>query len=87
MFACAQVKSAREKLGRPCDMCTNYETQLQTVQEELKAATTEAARLDRQLNSEKQALTNITKYQTELEEALKESSEEAEKQVSQGTTI
>ncbi|XP_046374469.1 rab GTPase-binding effector protein 1-like isoform X1 [Haliotis rufescens] len=77
-----EVKSAREKLGRPCDMCTNYETQLQTVQEELKAATTEAARLDRQLNSEKQALTNITKYQTELEEALKESSEEAEKQIS-----
>jgi len=32
-----QLRAAREKLGRPCDMCNNYEAQLQGLQDNFKA--------------------------------------------------
>lgn len=31
-FVCNQVKNAGRKLGRRCDMCSNYEKQLQSIQ-------------------------------------------------------
>ncbi|XP_060079265.1 rab GTPase-binding effector protein 1-like [Ylistrum balloti] len=77
-----QLREAREKLGRPCDMCNNYEAQLQGVQEASKEEQVKANSLDRQLKVEKQVNENQKKYIAELEESLKSSAEEAEKQVS-----
>ncbi|XP_033747222.1 rab GTPase-binding effector protein 1-like [Pecten maximus] len=77
-----QLREAREKLGRPCDMCNNYEAQLQGVQEESKEEQVKANSLDRQLKAEKQIIENQKKYISELEESLKSSAEEAEKQIS-----
>lgn len=75
------MKSAREKLGRPCSMCSNYEAQLQTVQEELKMVKTEMKRVERSLATEQQTNKNLLKYQAELEEALKNAAEDAQSQV------
>ncbi|XP_064612517.1 rab GTPase-binding effector protein 1-like isoform X2 [Liolophura sinensis] len=77
-----ELKASREKLGRPCDMCSNYEAQLQSVQEELKDSTTKAQTLDRQLKSERHASTNQLKYQEELETNLKQVAEDASQQIS-----
>ncbi|KAK6190582.1 hypothetical protein SNE40_002416 [Patella caerulea] len=77
-----EMKASREKLGRPCHMCSNYEAQLQTVQEELKESKSEAQKLDRHLKIEKTAVENQRKYQLELEEAIKDKAEEAFKQIS-----
>lgn len=77
-----QLQEAREKLGRPCDMCNNYEAQLQGVQEESKEEQVKANSLDRQLKAEKQITENQKKYISELEDSLKSSAEEAEKQIS-----
>lgn len=32
LLLCHQVKNAGRKLGRRCDMCSNYEKQLQAIQ-------------------------------------------------------
>lgn len=32
LLVCHQVKNAGRKLGRRCDMCSNYEKQLQAIQ-------------------------------------------------------
>lgn len=77
-----QLKNAREKLGRPCDMCNNYEAQLQSVQDEYKNEQVKAKSLERQLQSEKQLAENRQKYVDDLEDSLKNSAEEAEKQIS-----
>ena len=76
-----QLQDSREKLGRPCDMCNNYEAQLQSVQDESKSVQVQVKSLDRQLTSEKQTSENQKKYVTELENSLKETTEEADKQV------
>eukprot|EP00106_Octopus_bimaculoides_P018813 XP_014786255.1 PREDICTED: rab GTPase-binding effector protein 1-like [Octopus bimaculoides] len=77
-----ELKSAREKLGRPCDMCNNYEAQLQSVQAQLKESQSKIQQLNRYLKSEQQASVNQRKYQEELENNLKEVAEDARKQIS-----
>lgn len=81
-----ELKSAREKLGRPCDMCNNYEAQLQSVQAQLKDAQAKIQQLERYLKSEQQASLNQRKYQEELENNLKEVAEDARKQISTVST-
>lgn len=76
-----EMRLAREKLGRPCSMCSNYEAQLQTAQEEMKASITDNKRLERLLANERQAMEKALKYQSQLEETLKASAEEAQTQV------
>ncbi|GAB1603833.1 GTPase-binding effector 1-like isoform X2 [Argonauta hians] len=77
-----ELKSAREKLGRPCDMCNNYEAQLQSVQAQLKESQSKTQQLHRYLKSEQQASDNQRKYQEELENSLKDVAEDARKQIS-----
>ncbi|CAG5124695.1 unnamed protein product, partial [Candidula unifasciata] len=77
----AEMRASRENLGRPCTMCSNYEVQLQTIQEELKAAKSELIRLERAYSSEQQTNKNLLKYQSELEEALKNAAEDAQSQI------
>ena len=75
------MKMAREKLGRPCDMCSNYETQLQTVQEELKKEKCDRAKVERHLMTERHVTSNLTKYVGELESALRDAADDTLKQV------
>ncbi|GFR74029.1 rab GTPase-binding effector protein 1-like [Elysia marginata] len=81
-----EMRSAREKLGRPCSMCSNYEAQLQSVQEKMKEGQAELKRSQKALATEQQTSQNLLKYQAELEDALKTKAEEANTQISSLTT-
>ena len=76
-----QLKAAREKLGRSCDMCSNYESQLQALQENEKKAWSQVRTLERQLQAERQARTAQHSYVEQLETALHDTAEDARKQV------
>lgn len=73
---------AREKAGKPCDMCNNYEAQLQNIQDDYKREQVKAKSLERRLNHELQTLENKQKYITDLENSLNNSATEAQNQVS-----
>lgn len=75
---------AREKAGKPCDMCNNYEAQLQNIQDDYKREQVKAKSLERRLNHELQTLENKHKYITDLENSLNNSATEAQNQVSVG---
>jgi len=77
-----EVCSAREKVGKPCDMCSNYESQLQTVQEGEKKTQGQLHTLERHLQAERDALKSHERYTAELENNLKGVAEKAELQVS-----
>ncbi|XP_077995357.1 rab GTPase-binding effector protein 1-like [Glandiceps talaboti] len=76
-----EVKSAREKLGRPCDMCQNYEQQLQSLQtteHELKDLATD---LRKQYNHSSEKLAIERRQRAELEESLKNAALDAQQQI------
>lgn len=75
---------AREKAGKPCDMCNNYEAQLQNIQDDYKREQVKAKSLERRLNHELQTLENKQKYIRDLENSLNNSATEAQNQVSVG---
>lgn len=75
------MKAARQKLGQPCDMCSNYESQLQEMQENSKKMAGQLRTLERQLQAERQAMTNQQTYTAELETSLQTKTEDAQKQV------
>lgn len=77
-----QLKEARDKLGKPCDMCNNYEAQLQNIQDDLKKEQVRAKNFERNLNSEIQTTESQQKYITELEESLKKHVTDSENQIS-----
>ncbi|XP_064619716.1 rab GTPase-binding effector protein 1-like isoform X2 [Lineus longissimus] len=77
-----EIKAARDKLGRPCSMCNNYEDQLQNVQRKYQECHDKAQTLERQLAAEKRTLETQRKYRDELEESLKNAAEDAQKQIS-----
>ena len=79
------MKAAREKLGRPCDMCNNYEAQLQESQEAKKRADAQVRTLERQLEGERQSHKNHEQYTAELEEKLKNYTQDAEDEVREGS--
>lgn len=81
LCVCPQMKAAREKLGRPCSMCQNYEAQLQECQELKKRGDGQLRTLERQLDGERQAHKNHAQYTKELEQKLKDYTEDAEDQV------
>lgn len=76
-----ELRAAREKLGRPCDMCNNYEAQLQSVQDELKGEQAKLRSLERESNAEKQTITSQTNYIKELEEKLKDAASSAGEEI------
>ncbi|XP_022339951.1 rab GTPase-binding effector protein 1-like isoform X2 [Crassostrea virginica] len=81
-----QLIEAREKAGKPCDMCNNYEAQLQNIQDDYKKEQMKAKSLERRLNHELQALETKQKYITDLENSLNNSATEAQNQISSLTT-
>ena len=72
---------ARDKLGKPCNMCHNYEDQLQSVQDSERKAQSQVRTLERQLQAERQAMVNQSTYTETLEENLKAAAEDARSQV------
>lgn len=81
-----QLVEAREKAGKPCDMCNNYEAQLQNIQDDYKREQVKAKSLERRLNHELQTLENKQKYITDLENSLNNSATEAQNQITSLTT-
>jgi chromosome segregation ATPase len=81
VFVSLKIKAARDKLGRPCSMCNNYEDQLQSIQRKYQECHDKAQILERQLAAEKRTLETQRKYRDELEESLKNAAEDAQKQV------
>ncbi|VDI26251.1 Rab GTPase-binding effector protein 1 [Mytilus galloprovincialis] len=77
-----QLKESRDKLGKPCDMCNNYEDQLQNIQDDLKKEQVRAKSFERNLNSEIHTTESQQKYIAELEDTLKKTVSEADEQVS-----
>ncbi|CAH1232876.1 RABEP1 [Branchiostoma lanceolatum] len=76
-----EVKAAREKLGRPCDMCSNYEQQLQNVQESEKDVRDTMARLQSDLEREQKNREKKEKNTEELEESVKNAGQDAQQQL------
>lgn len=76
-----QLRAARAKLGRPCDMCNNYEAQLQGVQDEMRDEQAKLRSQERESNAEKQTINSQKNYITELEEKLKDSANNADEEV------
>lgn len=62
-------------------MCNNYEDQLQSVQDELKAEQTKVRSLERERVAEKQTIDAQKKYIEELETSLKEAAVQADTEV------
>ncbi|XP_035690359.1 rab GTPase-binding effector protein 1-like isoform X2 [Branchiostoma floridae] len=76
-----EVKAAREKLGRPCDMCSNYEQQLQNVQESEKDVRDTMAKLQSDLEREQKNREKREKNMEELEESVKNAGQDAQQQL------
>ncbi|XP_066303103.1 rab GTPase-binding effector protein 1-like isoform X2 [Branchiostoma lanceolatum] len=76
-----EVKAAREKLGRPCDMCSNYEQQLQNVQESEKDVRDTMAKLQSDLEREQKNREKKEKNMEELEESVKNAGQDAQQQL------
>lgn len=81
-----QLVEAREKAGKPCDMCNNYEAQLQNIQDDYKREQVKAKSLERRLNHELQTMENKQKYITDLENSLNNSATDAQNQITSLTT-
>lgn len=62
-------------------MCNNYEAQLQSVQDEMKAEQAKLHSLQRESNAEKWMINSQKNYITELEETLKDAASSASKEV------
>ncbi|KAK2142195.1 hypothetical protein LSH36_986g00042 [Paralvinella palmiformis] len=76
-----EVRTAREKLGRPCELCHNYESQLQSLQESERKSQDQIRTLERHLQAERQAMTNQQAYTEELENNLKTVAEQFQEQI------
>ncbi|XP_052246058.1 rab GTPase-binding effector protein 1-like isoform X2 [Dreissena polymorpha] len=77
-----ELRTAREKLGRPCDMCNNYEAQLQLVQDNSRKEQASYRALERESKAEKQTIDSQKKYICELEESLRKAASESSEEVS-----
>ncbi|KFM78003.1 Rab GTPase-binding effector protein 1, partial [Stegodyphus mimosarum] len=78
-----ELRRAREKLGQPCEMCCNYELQLQQVQRTEVEQRTKAASMEQTLEDYKKDLRREQEYRQEMEEKFNEISKDCEKKVSQ----
>ncbi|XP_043849131.1 rab GTPase-binding effector protein 1 isoform X2 [Dromiciops gliroides] len=77
-----QKENAGNKLGRRCDMCSNYEKQLQGVQSQEAETREQVKKLQVMLRQANDQLEKTMKDKQELEELMRQSSEESERQIS-----
>ncbi|GFT27011.1 rab GTPase-binding effector protein 1 [Trichonephila clavipes] len=78
-----ELKRAREKLGQSCEMCCNYELQLQHVQQMESEQRSKAAAAEQKLEDYKKDLHREQEYRQEMKEKFDEISKECEQKVSE----
>ncbi|MGH0125081.1 UNVERIFIED_CONTAM: hypothetical protein FKN15_021509 [Acipenser sinensis] len=77
-----EVKNAGRKLGRRCDMCSNYEKQLQVIQCQEAETRDQVKKLQVMLRQANDQLERTLKDKQELEECVKQGNEETTTKVS-----
>ncbi|XP_077167160.1 rab GTPase-binding effector protein 1 [Paroedura picta] len=76
-----EVQNAGNKLGRRCDMCSNYEKQLQGIQIQEAEMRDQVKKLQMMLRQANDQLEKTMREKQELEEHMKQSTEESETQI------
>uniref|UniRef100_T1E4J9 Rab GTPase-binding effector protein 1 n=1 Tax=Crotalus horridus TaxID=35024 RepID=T1E4J9_CROHD len=77
-----EVQNAGNKLGRRCDMCSNYEKQLQGIQIQEAETRDQVKKLQMMLRQANDQLEKTIQEKQELEEFMKQSSEDSVNQIS-----
>uniref|UniRef100_A0A3B3R2I8 Rab GTPase-binding effector protein 1 n=1 Tax=Paramormyrops kingsleyae TaxID=1676925 RepID=A0A3B3R2I8_9TELE len=77
-----EVKNAGRKLGRRCDMCSNYEKQLQVIQGQEADTRDQVKKLQAMLRQANDQLERTMAEKQELQDSLKQSGEETATKVS-----
>ncbi|XP_032071435.1 rab GTPase-binding effector protein 1 isoform X2 [Thamnophis elegans] len=81
-FPGEEVQNAGNKLGRRCDMCSNYEKQLQGIQIQEAETRDQVKKLQVMLRQANDQLEKTIREKQELEECMKQSSEDSVSQIS-----
>ncbi|CAN0048587.1 unnamed protein product [Lampetra planeri] len=76
-----EVQKAASNFGRPCDMCSNYEQQLQTIQAQEADTRDQLKRLHTMLRQANEQLEKVGKERDELEDASRRSAEDCAQQI------
>ncbi|KFV64399.1 Rab GTPase-binding effector protein 1, partial [Dryobates pubescens] len=77
-----EVQNAGNKLGRRCDMCSNYEKQLQGIQIQEAETRDQVKKLQVMLRQANDQLEKTMKDKQELEDYMKQSAEDSSNQIS-----
>ncbi|CAH2222964.1 rab GTPase-binding effector 1 isoform X2 [Pelobates cultripes] len=77
-----EVQTAGNKLGRRCDMCSNYEKQLQGIQTQEAETRDQVKKLQVMLRQANDQLEKTLKDKQELEEYMKQSTDDTSAQIS-----
>ncbi|XP_067393943.1 rab GTPase-binding effector protein 1 isoform X1 [Emydura macquarii macquarii] len=77
-----EVQNAGNKLGRRCDMCSNYEKQLQGIQIQESETRDQVKKLQVMLRQANDQLERTMKDKQELEDYMKQSTEDSATQIS-----
>ncbi|XP_051665251.1 rab GTPase-binding effector protein 1 isoform X2 [Manacus candei] len=77
-----EVQNAGNKLGRRCDMCSNYEKQLQGIQIQEAETRDQVKKLQVMLRQANDQLEKTMKEKQELEDYMKQSAEDSSNQIS-----
>ncbi|XP_053223873.1 rab GTPase-binding effector protein 1 isoform X3 [Podarcis raffonei] len=77
-----EVQNAGNKLGRRCDMCSNYEKQLQGIQIQEAETRDQVKKLQVMLRQANDQLEKTMREKQELEEYMKQSTEDSGNQIS-----
>uniref|UniRef100_A0A671Q7N0 Rab GTPase-binding effector protein 1 n=1 Tax=Sinocyclocheilus anshuiensis TaxID=1608454 RepID=A0A671Q7N0_9TELE len=77
-----QLKNAGRKLGRRCDMCSNYEKQLQVIQGQEAETRDQVKKLQAMLRQANDQLERMMNERQELEDSVKQANEETTAKIS-----
>ncbi|XP_028396421.1 rab GTPase-binding effector protein 1-like [Dendronephthya gigantea] len=80
-FEEAAKSSLSNDVDRACEMCSNYEKQLQKLQQRNEALSEETAELSKKLKEEQETVTVIKRACDRLEQSVKIASEDAQAQI------
>ncbi|KAK7080238.1 Zinc ion binding [Halocaridina rubra] len=76
-----EIRRARLRMGRSCQLCANYQTQLQKIQSEYKETEKERGKLEKALQRYKEDLDREARYRHVMEEKWHNMAQEYEKKV------
>ncbi|XP_073695677.1 rab GTPase-binding effector protein 1-like [Garra rufa] len=80
-----ELKNAGRKLGRRCDMCSNYEKQLQVIQGQEAETRDQVKKLQAMLRQANDQLERTMNERQELEDSVKQANEETTAKISELT--